>query len=102
MRVSQKPEISGTQGSFLKVTREARWESKQEQPNLGLLSYFFSSARNPTWRPCACLTGALPLAAAQSLDERKVRAQVVQLRVNDSMKSAGIVRTSPTLCTDVF
>lgn len=49
-----------------------------------------------------CQTGALPLAAAQSLDERKVRAQGVQLTVNDRMKSAGIVRTSPTLCTDVF
>lgn len=40
VRVSQKPEISNTQGSFLKVTREARWESKQEQPNLGLVELF--------------------------------------------------------------
>lgn len=40
VRVSQKPEISGTKGSFLKATREARWESKQEQPNLGLVELF--------------------------------------------------------------
>lgn len=57
--------------------------------------------------PCACWTGALPLSGSspepgwQHL-ERKDGAQVVQLsRMNNGIKSAGIIRISPIVCADV-